>query len=71
MEVVEIIVDGVDLLKEVRKSKVKDNKVVKAVEKMKRAGMKILRDEEWREVDDVMYKEGRSMYQRMISLEQK
>jgi len=59
MEVVEIIVDGVDLLKEVRKTKVKDNKVVKAVEKMKRARMKILRDEEWREVDNVMYKEGK------------
>ena len=35
METVEIIVDGVDLLEEVRKSKVKDNEVVKAVEKMK------------------------------------
>ena len=45
-EVVEIIVDGVDLLKEVRKSKVKDDEVVKAVEEMKRAGVKTLRDEE-------------------------
>jgi len=35
MEIVEIIVDGVDLLEEIRKSKVKDNKVVKAVEEMK------------------------------------
>jgi len=34
-EVVKIIVDRVDLLKEVRKSKVKDNKVVKAIEEMK------------------------------------
>jgi len=50
-------VDGVDLLEKVRKSKVKDNKVVKAVEEMKRAGVKILRDEEWREVDGIMYKE--------------
>jgi len=32
---VEIIVDGVDLLEEVRKSKVKNDKVVKAVEEMK------------------------------------
>jgi len=39
-------VDGVDLLEKVRKSKVKDDKVVKAVEEMKRAGVKILRDEE-------------------------
>ena len=34
-EVVEIIVDGVDLLEKVRKSKVKDNEVVKAVEEIK------------------------------------
>jgi len=26
---------------------------------MKRAGVKILRDEEWREVDSIIYKEGR------------
>ena len=45
-ETVEIIVDRVDLLEEVRKSKVKDDKVVKAVEEMKRAGMKMLRDKE-------------------------
>jgi len=56
-ETVEIIVDGVDLLEEVRESKVKDNEVVKAVEKMKRAGVKMLRDKEWREINSVMYKE--------------
>jgi len=57
IEAVKIIVDGVDLLEKVRKSKVKDDKVVKAVEEMKQAGVKMLRDEEWREVDGVMYKE--------------
>jgi len=41
-----IIVDGVDLLKEVRKLKVKDDKIVKAVEEMKQAGVKMLRDKE-------------------------
>jgi len=56
---VEKIVDGVDLLEEVRKSKIKDDEVVMAVEEMKRAGIKMLRDEEWREVDSVMYKEGK------------
>jgi len=45
-EAVEIIVDGVDLLEEVRKSKVKDEEVVKVVEEMKRAGVKMLRDKE-------------------------
>jgi len=58
-ETVEIIVDKVDLLEEVRKSKVKDDEVVKAVEEMKRAGVKMLRDEEWREVDGIMYKKGK------------
>ena len=56
-EVVEIIVDGIDLLEEVRKSKVKDDEVVKVVEEMKQAGVKMLRDEEWREIDSIMYKE--------------
>jgi len=45
-ETVEIIVDRIDLLEEVRKSKVKDNEVVKVVDEMKQAGVKILRDEE-------------------------
>ena len=58
-EIVEVIVDGVDLLEEVRKSKVKDDEVVKVVEEMKRAGVKMLRDEEQREVDGIMYKEGK------------
>ena len=31
--------------------------MVKAIEEMKRAGIKMLRDEEWREVDSVIYKE--------------
>jgi len=34
-EVIEIIVNEVNLLEEVRKSKVKDNKVIKAMEEMK------------------------------------
>jgi len=34
-ERVEVIVEKVDLLEKVRKSKVKDNEVVKAVEEMK------------------------------------
>ena len=45
-EAVEIIVDRVDLLEEVRKSKVKNDKMVKAVEEMKWAGVKMLRNKE-------------------------
>ena len=40
-EIVKIIVDRVDLLEKVRKLKVKDNKVVKTVEEMKRAGVNV------------------------------
>jgi len=56
-KVVEIIVDGVDLLEKVKELRIKDDKVVKAVEEMKQAGVKMLKDEEWREVNSIMYKE--------------
>jgi len=39
-ETVEIIVDRIDLLEKVRKSRVRDNEVVKVVEEMKQAGVK-------------------------------
>ena len=58
-EIVEIIIDRVDLLEEVRKSKVKDDEVIKTVEEMKRAGVKMLRNKEQREVDSIMYIEGK------------
>ena len=58
-ERVEVIIEGVDLLEKVRKSKIKDNEVVKAVEEIKQAGIKMLRDEEWKEVDSIIYKKGK------------
>ena len=36
-----------------------DEKVVKAVEKLKKAGIKALRDEEWEIEDGMVMKEGR------------
>ena len=50
-EKVEVIVEGVDLLEKIRQSRVKDDKVVKAVEEMKQAEIKVLRDKEWRDID--------------------
>ena len=44
-EKVEVIVEGVDLLEKIRQLKVRDDEVVKAVEEMKQAGVKVLRDE--------------------------
>ena len=38
--------EGVDILDKIRKSEAKDDEVVKVVEEMKKAGIKMLRDEE-------------------------
>jgi len=46
-QVVEIVIEKVDLLEKIKKLNVKDNKVIKAVEEMKQAEVKMLRDEEW------------------------
>jgi len=54
-----VIVEGVDILEKIRKSEAKDNEVIKAVEEMKKTGVKMLRDEEWREADGLMLKEGK------------
>ena len=43
---VEVIIEGVDLLNKVRKYKARDDEVVKVVEEMKQVGIKMLRDEE-------------------------
>jgi len=43
--VVEIVIERVDLLEKIKKSDTKDDKVIKAVEEIKQAEVKILRDE--------------------------
>jgi len=53
----EVVIDGVDILDRIRRSEAKDDEVVKAVEEMKRVGVKVLRDEEWREHEGLMLKE--------------
>ena len=40
----EVIIEGVDLLEKVKQSRAEDDKVVKAVEEIKQAGVKMLRD---------------------------
>ena len=59
IKVTEVVIEGVDLLDKVRKYEVKDDEVVKAVEEMKQARVKMLRDEEWRQEDGLMLKEGK------------
>jgi len=46
VQVVEVVFKEVNLLKKIRKSEVKDDKVVKAVEEIKQAKVKMLRDKE-------------------------
>jgi len=46
MQVTEVVIEEVDLLEEIRKLDTKDNKVIKAIEKIKQTGVKILRDKE-------------------------
>jgi len=44
--VTKVIIKEIDLLKKIRKSETKDNKIVKAIEKMKQTGVKMLKDRE-------------------------
>ena len=44
IRITEVVIEGMDLLDKVRKYEVKDDEVVKAVEEMKRAGVKMFRD---------------------------
>ena len=57
MQVEEVIIEGVDIIEKIKKSEAKDDEVIKAVEEMKCAGVKVLRDEEWREEDGVMLRD--------------
>jgi len=55
----EIVIEGVDILDRIRKSKAVDNEIVKVVEEMKKANVKVLRNEEWREENGLMLKDGK------------
>ena len=58
MRVIErVVIEGVDILDRIRKSKVINDKIVKIVEEIKKANVKVLRNEEWREKDRLMLKD--------------
>ena len=59
IRVVEVIIEGVDLLDKVKKCKARDNETIKAIEEMKQAGIKILRNKKWCQEDSLMLKEGK------------
>jgi len=54
---VETVIEEGDLRKRIKKAQEGDEKVVKAVEELKRVGVKMLRDEEWEIEDGVVLKE--------------
>ena len=47
------------IIENIKKLEVKDDKVVKAVEEMKKAGVKVLRNDKWQIKDDLVLKEGK------------
>ena len=56
---VETVIGEGDLREIIKKTQEGDEKVVKAVEELKKAGVKTLRDEEWEIEDGIVLKEGR------------
>jgi len=56
---IEMVIEKRDLRKRIKKVLEGDKKVVKAVEELKKAGIKMLRNEEWEIEDGVVLKEGR------------
>jgi len=56
---IEILIEKENLRERIRKAQEGDEKIVKAVEELKRAGIKVLKDEEWEIKDGIVLKEGR------------
>ena len=56
----EIVIEEpeVDILKKIKKARSKDEEVVRVVEEMKKAKVKILRGDEWQIEGDLVLKEG-------------
>jgi len=55
----ETIVEKEDLKEKIKMAQKEDERVVKAVEELKKAGVKMLRDEEWEIESGIVLKEGR------------
>ena len=48
-----------EIVKKIKKAKDKDKEVIKAVEEMKKAGVNVLRNEEWQIEEGLVLKKGR------------
>ena len=56
---VETIIEEENLKERIKRAQEGDKKVVKAVEELKKAGVKTLKDKEWEIEDGIVMKEGR------------
>ena len=58
---IEQLIEGLEegIVKKIKEARDKDEKVIKVVEEMKKAGVKTLRDEEWQIEEELVLKEGR------------
>ena len=48
-----------EIIEKIKKSEAKDDEIVKVVEKMKKTGVKILRNNKWQIKDELVLKEGK------------
>jgi len=57
----EQLIEGPDegIIRKIKEARDKDKKVIKVVEEMKKAGVKMLRDEEWQIEEGLVLKKGR------------
>ena len=55
----ETMIEEGDLKERIKRAQEGDERVVKAVEELKRAGIKTLKDKEWKIEDGIVIKEGR------------
>ena len=57
----EQLVEGLeeDIVKKIKETRDKNKEMIKAVEKMKKAGVKTLRDEEWQIEEGLVLKKGK------------
>ena len=61
VRVMEQLVEGLEkeIVKRIKEARDKDEEVINAVEEMKKAGVKMLRDEEWQIGEGLVLKEGK------------
>jgi len=57
----EVLIKEIDVLENIRKLKIRDNKMMKAVEEMKKIRVKVLWDKKWRKEEELLLK-GEKVY---------